>query len=228
MEKYLDTLRNDTAKKVEDDMKALESKLKAAKEYKELMAQSDVYLDDNTYGMLDTQLQLMRMEGAFAKAKQLREDVESSEAECSKLTTDEFYLTPAQMADLRTRLDKAHAILEKIEVNDKKRKAMETSSDYVDVAGFRKMAQEIESKRRRLEAAEDKSVRSLTLDKADMECVVCYDLPKGDVWSCADCENIICCACRSKLKECPTCRAAFNANTLRRNRTAERILQKIK
>ena len=59
--------------------------------------------------------------------------------------------------------------------------------------------------------------------KRDLECPVCTDVAQPPIYMCQD-SHLVCSICVPKLKECPTCRVAYNKPILR-NRMAERILE---
>jgi hypothetical protein len=63
---------------------------------------------------------------------------------------------------------------------------------------------------------------------SDLECVVCLDVPTtGNIYSCAECGNIMCFVCAPKMSTCPMCRQDFETKPYVRNMAMERIAHKL-
>ena len=61
----------------------------------------------------------------------------------------------------------------------------------------------------------------------ELECVICLDVPKEDVFSCTE-HHILCLGCKQKgLLKCPICRQDFAIYPPTRNRVAKRMIQKL-
>ena len=61
----------------------------------------------------------------------------------------------------------------------------------------------------------------------ELECVICLDVPKEDVFSCTE-HHILCLGCKQKgLLTCPICRQDFAISPPARNRIAKIIIQKL-
>ena len=70
---------------------------------------------------------------------------------------------------------------------------------------------------------EEESRLSLTNIKHDLECVICFDVPKHDpVYHCEN-EHILCDTCNEKVTECPVCRMKLGRS---RNSVVKAVLVK--
>ena len=59
----------------------------------------------------------------------------------------------------------------------------------------------------------------------ELECVICLDVPKEDVFSCTE-HHILCSGCKQKgLLKCPICQQDFAISPPTRNRVAKRMIQ---
>lgn len=56
-------------------------------------------------------------------------------------------------------------------------------------------------------------------------CVVCLMIPPKKIYSCGECDQIMCNGCRSRLTSCPCCRIEFDRTSPRRNRWAEKFVE---
>lgn len=109
------------------------------------------------------------------------------------------------------------------------RKRKEESENFVNAENLNVLAGTIASKKRRLTALETDDSKRVTVEKSNMECIICFDMPQEEVWSCSGCDNIICNTCLPRLSaQCPTCRVDLVEKPVRRNRAVERILQTMK
>ena len=62
----------------------------------------------------------------------------------------------------------------------------------------------------------------------DLECVVCLDVPTGEVFSCTE-HHILCSECKHKIiMFCPICRQNFVKQPPTRNRLAEKMIENFK
>jgi hypothetical protein len=61
-------------------------------------------------------------------------------------------------------------------------------------------------------------------DDSALLCPVCLVLP-NEVYSCQECDNLVCGDCKPKLKSCPSCRQSFEVRPPARNKLAERLIQ---
>ena len=59
--------------------------------------------------------------------------------------------------------------------------------------------------------------KSIKAKEADLECPVCFETAEAPIYMCQE-MHLICSNCRPKLKECPECRAPYQAQ-LRRHRS---------
>ncbi len=59
-----------------------------------------------------------------------------------------------------------------------------------------------------------------------VQCVCCLTQPGGEVRECRRCDSVVCPKCLVGKTECPICRVSLGANPPRRNRFAERLIEK--
>ncbi len=129
---------------------------------------------------------------------------------------------------------------------DKVEDAAEPDAKADDISSLESVIRAAQSKRRDLQAqleAVNAEIGSLSLQleqamgttetKAQkagsgrgditMTCPVCLSLPRHKVFSCVECDNILCNACRSRVNHCPCCRQNFSTKSPKRNRWAEKL-----
>ena len=61
---------------------------------------------------------------------------------------------------------------------------------------------------------------------SELECVICITIPPGEVFTCSN-DHILCSECNSKVNVCPVCQINFEETPARRNRLAEKLIQKL-
>lgn len=66
----------------------------------------------------------------------------------------------------------------------------------------------------------------------EVECCICLEVPRSQIYSCQSCENLMCINDLIKLQlkdvqKCPTCNENFEVTKPKRNRTVERIVEKL-
>lgn len=135
----------------------------------------------------------------------------------------------SKLEAMKSKLEKADNIDLQLEDISSKREELQGSVHFMSNGNFAQISEELVVKKKQLEKRRNKDQKDkiATVDKSEYECVICLTIPANEVWSCGmECDNIICNDCKGKLKSCPTCRANVKRNPLRRNRTAEKILQK--
>ena len=65
--------------------------------------------------------------------------------------------------------------------------------------------------------------------RKELECVICLEVPKAGehVFSCSE-HHLLCCKCNAKsITSCPVCRHVFGTSSPKRNRLAEKMIQKL-
>ena len=68
--------------------------------------------------------------------------------------------------------------------------------------------------------------KSIEEKKKDLECPVCLETAEVPIYTCQE-MHLICSHCRPKLRECPECRAPYQAQP-RRHRYAEKTAVELK
>ena len=56
-------------------------------------------------------------------------------------------------------------------------------------------------------------------------CPVCMNIPRHKVFSCVECDSILCNSCQTKVESCPSCRISFAEWRPKRNRWAEKLIK---
>lgn len=196
----------------QDEIGALEMKLKKAKTVQTQLTKHEDYLDVETFEELNIQLEVMRMEKIIQKAAIINNKINEAEQRKQKILMSKVYRT------INKQLEKA----------SNKCKDLMKSEDFMPEAEFLQMSKELKDKKKQLDQKSEHGKKNLTtIDKSEYECLICFIVPTNEVWSCGiECDNVICNRCKTKIKECPTCGADIKKKPFRRNRMLERILQK--
>ena len=73
----------------------------------------------------------------------------------------------------------------------------------------------------------DKIVRAHMEACGELQCVVCFEVPPAEVFTCKE-NHILCHECKPRvLHQCPVCRQSFTISPPTRNRLAEKIILKL-
>ena len=129
--------------------------------------------------------------------------------------------------------------------DDKRRniESLQSLPEYLDKSGIDRISREIEhlnfhaAKIRTIHGVANAHIGSDGHDNSvggnkdnsfhdiSATCPVCLTIPADQIFTCINCDNLICGTCRVKLTSCPTCRKTFkNNNAPRRNRLAEKLI----
>lgn len=135
----------------------------------------------------------------------------------------------AIQASIKVKHAKSRSLKREAKMIDDEIRELSESSDYLCPGKVDELCQHV--RQSKLREARGKNGRPINLELM-LECVVCLAVPKEKVFSCFQCDKIICSVCLSKLKEtkptsCPSCRTNFEKNSPKRNRLAESILDEV-
>ena len=168
---------------------------------------------------------------------------ESLEMERQKLATLKDYLSPEQILAIDQRCD---SLIE--EVDNLKRKSTEAKKigqkieniqqdqNYMPKEEIKKTSEKIEEAKIRLKTISGRNISEEKFNKIsqmheearkDLECIVCFDVPGKEVFSCQE-NHIMCRECKERvLDRCPVCRQTFVGTPPTRNRLAEKMILKL-
>ena len=177
----------------------------------------------------------MQLQAAENEAGRRRTQLEEQLAELDR-----------KKADTKRTLEAVAVTLEQSKAETRKQlESVQQDNRFRDRAAIEKMSREIEqlnfhaSKVRTLMASLNSSIE-VNVDERDDSvpsvaestpselaycvCPVCLAVPDDAIFSCVQCDNLVCGNCRGKISSCPTCRKNFKNHPPRRNRLAERLL----
>ena len=171
------------------------------------------------------------LEENIKTAKAIQEDVEKLSQSEDFMNKDDIVKTEAnlnlkrkQVSDLEEKLVKARKIEKEIEQKQKdpnflsKEILISTQNKIEKTKQILRNMQPMDNGR---EALKQKACK-------DLECVVCLDVPKGEVFSCTE-HHILCSECKQKIVlSCPICRQNFKKKPPTRNRLAEKMIENFK
>ena len=152
----------------------------------------------------------------------LAEQIESKKQELADME--------AQISDLRIGLGALEVAL-KDEEEDHAQKMTEllTDPNYLTPDQLEKLENELDSVKKKFGTIleTNSSMPNSIEEISELNCVVCLAVPKDSVFSCNTCEAIYCNNCVDQLQSCGVCRASFNGDRPKRNRTAERLINRL-
>ena len=170
-------------------------------------------------------------------AKAIQENLE-------KISNSEEFLTDEEINKSEKQISKKRKILQDLEekVSKAKRLKEEIQQNVKDPSYLTK--EHITLNEKKIENAK-KSLKKMYFSKGsleesfnevlevqqealkELECVICLDVPKEDVFSCTE-HHILCSRCKQKdLLKCPICQQDFAIFPPTRNRVAKRMIQKL-
>jgi DNA repair exonuclease SbcCD ATPase subunit len=175
------------------------------------------------------------LEEKVKRAKALKEEL-------NELCQLQDYLSTGAIDETKQKIDRKRKKLENLEEMLLKAKKIqgdikqkENDPDFMTDAVLISTTEKIEKAKQALKiitAVSEPSLNEILQEKLEarkeLECVVCHDVPKAEVFSCKE-QHILCLECKySVILSCPICRQNFVETPPIRNRLAERIIQKLK
>ena len=170
-------------------------------------------------------------------AKAIHKDIE-------KISNSEEFLTDDEIVKKEKNISNKRKILQDLEENVSKAKRLKEDIQQKESDPSYLTKENITFNEKKIENAK-KALKQMHLSKGsfeesfnevlevqqealkELECVICLDVPKEDVFSCTE-HHILCSGCKQQgLLRCPICRQDFVMSPPTRNRIAKIIIQKL-
>ena len=170
-------------------------------------------------------------------AKTIHEDIE-------KISNLEGFLTDDEIVKKEKNISKKRKILQDLEENVSKAKRLKEEIQQKESDPSYLTEEHITLNEKKIKNAKN-ALKKMHLSKGsfeesfnevlevqqealkELECVICLDVPKEDVFSCTE-HHILCSRCQQKdLLKCPICQQDFAIFPPTRNRVAKRMIQKL-
>ena len=174
--------------------------------------------------------------------QQMLKTSESIKKEIHELYTSKNYMNDAEIHNQEEILTKKRKLVADMEQNLSKAKKIkariitqEKSRSNLDEKTIESLHQKIERAKKAMSSQVDANSCSESLTavlnvqqeaRCELECVICLAIPPGEVFSCNN-DHILCSGCNIKVTVCPLCRINFEETPARRNRLAEKLIQKL-
>ena len=153
------------------------------------------------------------------------------------LTDDEIIKTEESISKKRKFVEYleekcANAKRLKEEIKQKEKDPLYLSKEHINfnerkIENARKALKKVNSSKGSLEESFNQVLEVQQEALKELECVICLDIPKEDVFSCTE-HHILCSGCKQQgLLRCPICRQDFVMLPPTRNRIAKIIIQKL-
>ena len=170
-------------------------------------------------------------------AKAIQENLEKISNSEEFLTDEEINKTEKQIStkrkilqDLEEKVSKAKRLKEEIQQNKKDPSYLTKEHITLNekkIENAKKSLKKMYFSKGSLEESFNEVLEVQQEALKELECVVCLDVPKEDVFSCTE-HHILCSGCKQKdLLKCPICQQDFAILPPTRNRVAKRMIQKL-
>ena len=177
------------------------------------------------------------LEQKVKAAKAIQEDIGMITNSGDFLADDEIIKTEASITKKRKFVEYleekcANAKRLKEEIKQKEKDPLYLSKEHINfnerkIENARKALKKVNSSKGSLEESFNQVLEVQQEALKELECVICLDIPKEDVFSCTE-HHILCSGCKQQgLLRCPICRQDFVMLPPTRNRIAKIIIQKL-